>query len=73
MKDNNIEILKTKYFFIGLIVGIFPFLILLLILNQYSISNIYKMTIIIISIVVSIMNGYILKHNVNTKIKESLN
>lgn len=73
MKDNNFEILKTKYFFIGLIVGIFPFLILLLILNQYSISNIYKMTIIIISIVVSIMNGYILKHNVNTKIKESLN
>lgn len=73
MKDNNFEILKTKYFFIGLIVGIFPFLILLLILNQYSISNIYKMTIIIISIIVSIINGYILKHNVNIKIKENLN
>ena len=73
MKNNNFEILKTKYFFIGLIVGIFPFLILLLILNQYSISNIYKMTIIIISIIVSIINGYILKHNVNIKIKENLN
>ena len=39
MKNNNIDILKNKFFFIGFIVGIIPFIILLIILSGYKNFN----------------------------------
>lgn len=71
MKNNNIDILKNKYFFIGFIVGIIPFIILLIILSGYKNFNSYKYVIIIISLIASLLNGYILKTNVLAKLKRS--
>lgn len=71
MKNNNIDILKNKYFFIGFIVGIIPFIILLIILSEYKNFNSYKYVIIITSLITSLINGYILKINVLAKLKRS--
>ncbi len=71
MKNNNIDILKNKYFFIGFIVGIIPFIILLIILSGYKNFNSYKYVIIIISLIASLLNGYILKTNALAKLKRS--
>ena len=71
MKNNNIDILKNKYFFIGFIVGIIPFMILLIILSGYKNFNSYKYVIIIISLITALINGYILKINVLAKLKRS--
>lgn len=71
MKNNNIDILKNKYFFIGFIVGIIPFIILLIILSGYKNFNSYKYVIIIISLITSLLNGYILKANALAKLKRS--
>lgn len=71
MKNNNIDILKNKYFFIGFIVGIIPFIILLSILSGYENYNTYKYIIITISLITSFLNGYILKRNVLLKLKRS--
>lgn len=71
MKNNNIEILKNKYFFIGFIIGIIPFLILIAILTNYPYTEKYKTMIVILSIITSLINGYILRYNVSLKVKES--
>lgn len=71
MKNNSIDILKNKYFFIGFIVGIIPFIILLIILSGYKNFNSYKYVIIIISLITSLLNGYILKTNALAKLKRS--
>lgn len=72
MKDNNIEIMKNKYFFIGFIVGIIPFVILLTMLSINRFPNIFKATLIIVALITVTINGYILRYNIILKAKRSL-
>ena len=72
MKDNNIEIMKNKYFFIGFIVGIMPFVILLTMLSINGFPNIFKMTLIVIALITATINGSILRYNIILKAKKSL-
>lgn len=72
MKDNNIEIMKNKYFFIGFIVGIIPFVILLTMLSIDRFPNIFKATLIIVALITATINGYILRYNIILKAKRSL-
>ena len=72
MKDNNIEIMKNTYFFIGFIVGIIPFVILLTMLSINRFPNIFKATLIIVALITATINGYILRYNIILKAKRSL-
>lgn len=72
MKDNNIEIMKNKYFFIGFIVGIIPFVILLTMLSINRFPNIFKAALIIVALITATINGYILRYNIILKAKRSL-
>lgn len=72
MKDNNIEIMKNKYFFIGFIVGIIPFVIVLTTLSTNRFPSIFKMTLIIVALITATINGYILRYNIILKAKRSL-
>lgn len=72
MKNNDIEILKNKYFFIGFIVGIIPFLILLTIISVNKFSYLFKITLIITALITAFVNGSILRYNITLKLKENL-
>lgn len=72
MKDNSIEIMKNKYFFIGFIVGIMPFVILLTMLSINRFPNIFKLTLIVVALITATINGYILRYNIILKAKRSL-
>lgn len=67
---DNLEIRKTKAFFLGFIVGIIPFMILLSIISlkfggiEY-IPILFKNTISIAALVTSVINSFILKNMVN--------
>ena len=62
---------SKKYFIIGFIVGIFPFMILILILNNANhLSNIehLKEIVPIMGIITSLINGFILQYKVQKKL-----
>lgn len=72
-KNNQQEIIhyRTKFFFIGFIVGIIPYLIMILIFSQFNkfqqLVN-FKETIVVIGIITSLCNGLILQHKIAKKI-----
>lgn len=72
-KDQQQEIIhyRAKFFFIGFIVGIVPYLIIILIFNQINqLNNLinFKETITIIGIITSLCNGLILQHKIAKKL-----
>lgn len=84
MKDNNrdkqymeeiIYDTSRKYFIIGFIIGVIPFMILILILNNSTqISNIehLKRIIPIIGIITAFINGWVLQYKVHKKLLEEI-
>lgn len=80
MKDNNRDkhymeemIYETskKYFIIGFIIGVIPFMILILVLNHSNqVSNIdyLKRVIPVIGIITAFINGWILQYKVQKKL-----
>lgn len=72
-KDNFIELKKSKYFLIGFIVGITPFILILsiMILKQGGIEHIpsiFRNTLIIAGIITSIINSFVLKNMVSIRL-----
>lgn len=80
MKDNSIdkhymeEIIyeaSKKYFILGFIIGIIPFVVLIMILNNSSqLSNIdhLKRIVPIIGIITAFINGWVLQYKVQKKL-----
>lgn len=63
MKTTSNNINDTKYFFIGFIVGIIPFSIILSIIHLFSKElTIFTITLAIASIITSLTNGFIFKN-----------
>lgn len=73
--ENILKAYKTKYFLMGFIIGIVPY-ILLILLSEYShtIPNLYpfKELIITIGICTATINAFILKSKVSKKCTEIL-
>lgn len=72
--QQKIELNKGKYFLIGFILGIIPFLFLILGLALIKggieyIPNIFKNTIIILGLITSIANAFIFKIMISNKLK----
>ena len=62
---------SKKYFIIGFIVGVIPFVIIIMILNSTNhISNIehLKMVVPIMGIITAFVNGFILQYKVRKKL-----
>ena len=68
----------SKYLLIGFIIGIIPFIVIILISSNISgsidnIPKIFKNTIIIFGIVISLINAFIFKNMMSNKLKEFSN
>ena len=68
----------SKYLLIGFIIGIIPFIVIILISSNISgsidnIPKIFKNTIIIFGIVISLINAFIFKNMMTNKLKEFSN
>ncbi len=66
---------KSKYLLIGFIIGIIPFIIIMLVCSNISgsvetIPKIFKNTIIVLGIITSVINAFIFKAMMINKIKE---
>lgn len=82
MKDNKItqhyiESFNTKYFFIGFIVGIVPFTILLSVMAVYkgsidAIPSLFRNTLLLFGLIISISNAFILSNIANKDIKKEI-
>lgn len=78
MKIDNREkqnINMSKYLLMGFIIGIIPFIVIILISSNISgniddIPKIFKNTIIIFGIVTSLINAFVFKNMMLNKIKE---
>lgn len=73
--QQNVELNKNKYLLIGFIVGIIPFIILVLIISiikgeTEGIPTLLKNTIIIFGLIVSISNAFIFRNMALNKLKE---
>ena len=65
---NNLNTYKTKYFFIGFIIGIIPYIILIIVTNNFmKLPNLIylKKVLIIIGICTAFINAFILQNKVN--------
>ncbi len=67
---NNIEYAKKKYFFIGFIISFIPYLLVLLIASKAYVSNIFIYTIIILTVISCITNGFIVSNNIYKRLIE---
>lgn len=84
MKNNNIEkqlekdttyinTCKTKYFFIGFITGIIPFILIIIILNSLSnLTTPFKESLVIVGLITAFINGLTLKRLSFIKLNELL-
>lgn len=78
MKIDNKEkqnINKSKYLLIGFIIGIIPFIAIILLSSNLSgsiddIPKVFKNTIIIFGILTSLINAFVFKNMMLNKIKE---
>lgn len=87
MKDNSmieqlkneityIETSKNKYFLLGFILGITPFVLLLIIFNMFNAPNTYNIftqTILIAALFTATINAFILKHKSYNRLIEFFN
>lgn len=87
MKDNSmieqlkneityIETSKNKYFLLGFILGITPFVLLLIIFNMFNEPNTYNIftqTILIAALFTATINAFILKHKSYNRLIEFFN
>lgn len=72
---NTIESSKNKYFLLGFILGITPYIIILLITNIYSNGsfNIFTQTILIAAFTTATINAFILKKKSYQRLIEFFN
>lgn len=69
-EEINLKSYKIKYFFIGFLVGIIPYIIMTLICDySYVASNLFhfKKILITIGIATALINGFILQGKINRK------
>lgn len=60
---NNIEASKNKYFFIGFLIAIIPFIIVSSIINLFKNGNLNTFTNVffVLSVIISLINGFYLR------------
>lgn len=76
--EEIIKVNKTKYLFIGFIVGILPFILLISLLSIKEggiefVPSILRDTVIIFGMITACINSFILKKMIINKIETSLN
>lgn len=67
---HNIENAKGKYFFIGFMVSLIPFSLLLYIAYKLNASNIFIYTILLFTIIACILNAFMLSNNIHKRLIE---
>ena len=65
---HNIEYAKSKYFFIGLMISLIPYIFILLVANKLGVANSFIYMILIITILSCVINGIIVSKNVYKKL-----
>ena len=65
---NNIENAKTKYFFWGFIISLIPYSLILLVADKLNASSTFIYTIIVVTILSSIANAFILSSNIHNQL-----
>ena len=76
-KKSFISRKRNAYFFIGFLVGIIPFGVLILILsaskNMYASTQLFQNTLLVIGILASIANAFILRNRITKHLEILLN
>lgn len=86
MKDNNmieqlrneityIETSKNKYFLLGFLLGITPYILILIIINIYSnnVFNSFTQTLLIAAFITATINAFVLKNKSYQRLIEFFN
>lgn len=73
--QHNVELNKSKFLLIGFVIGIIPFIVLILSISIVKggiefIPSLFKNTIIIFGLITSLSNAFIFKHMALNKLKE---
>ena len=76
-KKSFISRKRSTYFFIGFLVGIIPFGVLILLIsmskNMYASTQLFKNTLLIVGIVAAIANAFILRNRITKHLEILLN
>ena len=67
---HNIENAKGKFFFIGFMISLIPYSLILLLASKMDASSMFIYTILAFTIVTCILNAFILSNNVHNKLIE---
>jgi hypothetical protein len=72
---NSIESSKNKYFTLGFILGIVPFLLIILVLNIFVTKNIsiLKYTLLVASLITATINAFFLRFTTYNRLIEFFN
>ncbi len=65
---NNIEYAKYKYFFIGFLISLIPYSLILLIATKLTVSKTFVYTLVFITILSCVANAFILSNNIYNKL-----
>ena len=65
---HNIEYAKSKYFFIGFILSIIPYTLILLLANKMNVSNFFIYTIIAFTVISCIINAILVSKSVHKQL-----
>jgi hypothetical protein len=65
---NNIEYAKYKYFFIGFLISLIPYSLILLIATKLTVSKAFVYTLVFITILSCVANAFILSNNIYNKL-----
>ena len=67
---HNIENAKSKFFFIGFMISLIPYTLVLLIASKLDVSNVFMYTIMGFTIITCLFNAYMLSHSIQNKLIE---
>jgi hypothetical protein len=67
---NNIENAKGKFFFIGFMVSLVPYVLVLMIASKLNASNGIIYTILAFTVISCVFNAFMLSHNIHNKLIE---